>query len=372
MSSLHQTKSILQSHMPSRTRNFQIQTENMPEMILNQLIESLTDYGFFQVDDQGYIQSWNDGAKKLFLYESEEIIGEKLNHLYDVDESLPLFSSPDYYPESLFEGWQIRRDRSRFWAQVKYSPLITLDGDFIGYLVIVKDLSESRQLERQKAEFIGTASHELKTPVASIKGYTQILQHSCGTDPKSAVFLNKMNDQINRLGLLVDELLDVSKIQSGKLILQPETVDVSSLVRDIAEDIQTISPSHEIIIQEDQPISITLADRYRLSQVLVNLLTNAIKFSPKANTIFVKIENDKDSIRVSVRDFGIGISKKNVYHIFERFYQVENTIRKSFSGLGLGLYISSEIIKQHGGKIWVESEKGKGSLFGFSVPIKKN
>lgn len=228
--------------------------------------------------------------------------------------------------------------------------------------------SERKEFERRKDEFISVASHELKTPIATVKGYgeilTKLLQNS--GDKRVMSYLLRMDQQIDRLTKLVTDLLDVSRIQTNKLELQKEQIRIDDLVKEIIDGMQPTT-KHKIIYEGNgnKPI---LADKYRLSEVLTNIISNAIKYSPKADKIFVKVSDNSEGVRVSVQDFGIGISQKHLDHIFERFFQVENRIRQSFSGLGLGLYISSEIIKSHGGRIWAESVKGKGSTFFFELP----
>lgn len=220
----------------------------------------------------------------------------------------------------------------------------------------------------EKNEFISIASHELKTPVTSIKAYAQILQQYFSRDDKSNYYLIKMNAQVDRLTSLVNDLLDVSKIQSGKLKLVKEKVDITELVNDVSEQLQ-LNSKHQIIVQAE-PVPTVSADKDRLAQVLNNLLSNAIKYSPRSNKVVISISRDDKNLIVGVEDFGIGITQRDCARIFEPFFQASNRIRPSFSGLGLGLHICSEIINRHHGKIWVESQKGRGSKFSFTLPLK--
>lgn len=229
---------------------------------------------------------------------------------------------------------------------------------------------ELKQADKQKDEFLSIASHELKTPITTIKGYAQILNGylSKNKDSKSLVYVSKLELQIDRLGDLIKELLDVSRIQSRKLELNKERFNLTDLVKDVVEDMQYANKSHKIIVMGEVKKQI-MADKHRISQVLINFISNAIIYSPKADKVIVKVFFDHKSVGVSVSDFGIGIKGSHLNKVFERFYQDKNRIRVSNGGLGLGLYISKEIIKKHNGKIWARSEKGKGSTFSFNIPL---
>lgn len=216
--------------------------------------------------------------------------------------------------------------------------------------------------------FISAASHELKTPLATLKGFIQILQTQ--QDPKQTkYYLSKINNQIDRMSKLVEELLDVSRIKSGKLKLSKERFNLVKLVKDSCNDFSLITKSHQIILEDNIGLKVIAADKNRIYEVLNNLLSNAIKFSPQADKVVVKLKLEPKKIIISVTDFGIGISENNLAKISEPFFQASNRIRQSFGGLGLGLYITSQIIKSHHGKMWINSEKGKGSTFFFSLPV---
>lgn len=253
------------------------------------------------------------------------------------------------------------------WVEAHSFVIKDSKGIPIGMRGVTMDISERMELERRKDEFISTASHELKTPITTIKGYTQILYNYFEPDEKASYYLKKMDAQVNRLTTLVNDLLDVSKIQAGKLEFDIEAFDINELVEDIVEDLAQTTERHQIVVDSKGDGTVR-ADKYRISQVLINFLSNAIKYSPQADKIFVQTQSTAETVSVSVQDFGIGITKSNLSKIFERFFQIGSHIRPSFSGLGLGLYISTEIVKRHGGEIKVESEKGKGSTFIFILP----
>jgi len=226
---------------------------------------------------------------------------------------------------------------------------------------------EVRMLNAKKDEFIGLASHELKTPLTSMKGFLQILERS-EMNEKNKTFVSKALKQANKISGLVADLLDVSKIQSGKLHLDFETFDFHALLLEVIEPIQFSSPSHEIELDINTLVLPVQADRQRIEQVLINLLSNAIKYSPDANRIIVRVRKTDLELTVGIRDFGFGIEDEQLKNIFSRFFRVES-LAAHISGLGIGLFISKEIVERHQGRIWVESEQGKGSEFFFTLPL---
>ncbi|RVU00372.1 PAS domain S-box protein [Mucilaginibacter limnophilus] len=225
---------------------------------------------------------------------------------------------------------------------------------------------EIQVLNAKKDEFIGLASHELKTPITSISGYLQLINKHMSDGDRNKSFITKTLQQVNKLSALISDLLDVSKIQTGKLPFSFTGFDASLLLRDVTEMMQSTYPSHHIELHTADNILVT-ADQQRIEQVIINLISNAVKYSPGANKVIIKAEKANEKIRVSVQDFGIGIEKQQHERIFSRFYRVEN-LAAHMSGLGIGLYICHEIIDRHKGRLWVESEIGKGSTFVFEIP----
>ncbi len=225
-------------------------------------------------------------------------------------------------------------------------------------------------LNEKKDEFIGLASHELKTPVTSINGYLQIIERGLPSNDKHKSFIGKALSQVNKLTSLISDLLDVSKIQTGKLPFTYTTFNIKDLLNEVTEMMQQNYASHKIELDYPAEPIITIADYQRIEQVIINLITNAVKYSPGANRIIIKAEVASEKLRISVRDFGIGIAEDQQDRIFSRFYRVEN-LASHMSGLGIGLYICYEIIDRHKGNLWVESELGQGSTFGFDLPLAK-
>lgn len=237
------------------------------------------------------------------------------------------------------------------------------------------DLERSKALQSKRDEFISIASHELKTPLTSIKAYVQLIERTIDIDgqtqgPVIGTYVKKASVQVDKLTMLIADLLDVSKIQAGKLLFNFSRFNFGDLVRECIESVQHTSRSHTIVLKENTDVNV-IGDKQRLEQVFENFLSNAIKYSPKADLVEVTVTADNAFVTVCVKDFGIGISESNLRKIFDRFYRVDESSRK-FSGLGIGLYISNQIISRHQGKVWVDSEYGKGSEFYFKIPINQN
>jgi len=223
-------------------------------------------------------------------------------------------------------------------------------------------------LNLKKDEFIGMASHELRTPLTSISGYLQILDR-LETNEKSKRFVSKTVRQVRKLSSLVSDLLDVSKIEAGKLELNKRRFNIKKIVEEAIELIQDSQISHQINFKSNADVLNITADPQRIEQVIINLLTNAIKYSPAGKNVDVILEDLGSEVKIGVKDRGIGIKTDKQKNIFNRFYRVED-LNPSMAGLGIGLYICKEITERHGGKLWVDSVYGAGSTFWFSLPVK--
>jgi PAS domain S-box-containing protein len=258
------------------------------------------------------------------------------------------------------------------WLTSKASSVYDEQGKLLYVITMSHDITERYLAERRKDEFISMASHELKTPVTSIKGFTQVLRNRLkhGGDEQAQRFLERMDNQLNKLTKLINDLLDISKMQSGKLPLQNEMFRLDVVVREIVENLQAVTPSHKLRLDETTDVEVE-GDRDRIGQVVINLLTNAIKYSPDSQDVIIRVTKDREEATVSVQDKGIGIDVIHHQKIFERFYQVTDPMEKTYPGLGIGLYISNEIIQRHHGQMRVASSKGNGSMFSFSLPFKQ-
>ncbi|HZO71060.1 MAG TPA: ATP-binding protein [Ktedonobacteraceae bacterium] len=258
------------------------------------------------------------------------------------------------------------------WSIAKARPVFDERGNIVLVISLIHDVTERVLAEQRKDEFISMASHELKTPVTSLKGFTHVLQRRLKKlqDEQGLHFLERIDAQLNKLSRLISELLDVSGMQAGKLVFQTEAFDLDGLIQETVENLQPTTSTHRLIVEGRANAQI-VGDKDRLGQVFINLLTNAIKYSPQGDKVIIHASQRPGEVVISVRDFGIGISKPHQEKIFERFYRVTDEEEKTYPGLGIGLYLSYEIIKRHHGQMWVESRKGEGSTFYIALPLTK-
>ncbi|MFD2163414.1 CHASE3 domain-containing protein [Paradesertivirga mongoliensis] len=254
------------------------------------------------------------------------------------------------------------------------------DSDLLGSLAISLNrmaisleysFNEIKALMAKKDDFIGIAAHELKTPLTSIKAYLQFIGRAKlenNDANKIYPFITKANNQVNRLTEIIKDLLDVARINENQLGLKLDNFSMRMAVLEASEEIFNSIKTHQLFLEGDPDI-VVQADKFRIEQVLINLISNAIKYSPNSDRIIVDIKPEQDLVKVSVTDFGIGIPKDNLQYIFQRYFRVEVT-SQNYSGMGLGLYISKGIIKRHGGDMGVNSREGEGSTFWFTLPLK--
>jgi signal transduction histidine kinase len=328
--------------------------------------------------------------------------GKQLNSSSLLHNTVLNNSNSDYNFKNKFSATRHIPIAGRIWTTVysnnqqfdaesenNFSLLIFVGGLFISILFFVLSRSQyvarknaeistiklrQSQLELQKAlshrdNFISIASHELKTPVTSLKVYAEVLLQRSEKkgDKETTDYLTKIIRQIDKLTMLIQDLLNVTRIQSNQLTFRKEKFDLTTLVEEVVETTQQIDSQHEILIHGKINKKIW-GDSERISQVITNLLTNALKYSPKSHKVIVGMKESEKEAIVSVRDYGIGVGKEHQKKIFDRFYRISE---QTYPGLGIGLYISQSIIKRHGGVIAVISHKGKGSTFQFALPYTK-
>ena len=247
---------------------------------------------------------------------------------------------------------------------------IELEGQYKDRILIaIEDITERRTIEQRKDDFLSIASHELKTPLTTIKGYIQIVNRLVpeAADERLRQALGKTSLYIERLNNLIGELLDVSRIQSGNIELHKEPFDLDEMVKEAVEAMHRAQQTHRILIKGSTGVKVN-GDESHISQVMVNLLSNAIKYSPDHREVEVYLSMVGNYAKVAITDKGIGIPYTDQPKIFERFYRVDEA-QKQFPGMGIGLYICSEIIKNHEGTLWVESKPRQGSIFSFTLPL---
>lgn len=262
------------------------------------------------------------------------------------------------------------KNGSYVWHILKVRPMVDSHGHLLRIVASAADINDQKASQQRKDEFMGVASHELKTPLTSVKAYTQLLQsHLKSTNDETAhTYLERTHKGIEKLEKFVSDLLDISRIQSGRLTLEKSKVSITNLVKNVVDNLRLISRNYNISLEiPEEPIEINI-DPARIEQVIINLINNAIKYSATGKDIHVLLTKESQEVVISVEDQGVGISKDNIDNIFDRFYRVAEHQHR-VSGMGIGLNISKEILNLHGGRIWVESEVNKGSTFYFSIPL---
>jgi PAS domain S-box-containing protein len=337
------------------------------------LVENSAD-GIAVADDSGKLLYVSPSVKKALGYSVKESrkmdVWSKL-HPEEMDDLQKFYEDVLHskgVSKSILHRY-LHKNGKWVWVESTITNLL-YDPSVKGIVCNFKNVTERIVLEKQKEDFVGIATHELKTPVTSIKAYAQILSRRFDKEGNTAAakMIEKMDGQLNKLIALIGDLLDVTKIEAGRLQLHEEFYDFNELIKEVAEELQRTTDKHKIIMQLD-PVQKIYGDKERIGQVFTNLISNAIKYSPAACDIIVRSSVKNDKVTICVEDCGVGIAKDHQAKVFERFYRVSGPSGDSFPGLGLGLYISQEIIKRQGGHIWVESELGKGSTFCFTLPL---
>lgn len=313
---------------------------------------------------------YRDLIGKSFLEALPELVNHQVvQELRKVYETGVTFDGQEIcIPLSNIEG-QPPVDR---YFNIMYQARLDENGTVNGILSFAYDITElvnARKLEEEqykKDEFLSIASHELKTPLTSIKAFNQLMQRTNDLD-KLKSFVTKSAGNILRLDKLIGDLLDVTKINAGKMQYNMHFFDFDEMLKQTIENVQYTAITHQIVLEHHEAVSF-VGDRIRLEQVVSNFLTNAIKYSPGANRVLVNSRIKDNDVVVSIQDFGIGINATDMDHLFERYYRINNS-SMHFEGLGLGLFISSEILNRHQGSFWIESEPKQGSTFYFRLPI---
>lgn len=361
--------------------NYEIPSENeelknilsMMEKLLHwaAIVES-SDDAIISKSIDGYITSWNKGAQRLYGYTPEEVIGQPVSVLmpHEKEDDFP-FIMTQLQAGKKVEHYETKRktkDGRVLDVSITVSPIRDSQGRIIGASKIARDISQRIEQEKRRDEFVNTASHELKTPITSQKVFGQLLENLIvkNGDTKYLSYIQKINTQTEKLEKLIRDLLELSRVQSGRFLMDKKEFYIDSIVEEITDEMRKIT-GHKIIIDGKTKAKVR-GDPDRIGQVLTNLFTNAIKYSPNAERINVISRVNGTAVIIGIQDFGIGIEEQYHMKIFERFFRVAGENEKTFPGMGIGLDFSREIVQRHGGKIWVESEKGQGSVFYFSLP----
>lgn len=344
-----------------------------------------TKEGIIMIDPAGSLIFANKAFLHIFEIAAPDENETLQLNVRDLIKRREVFQNPDLYQKDLETLLNQKEDIITGQIEKVFPALQIIDwfsapvrkekGDVIGRIIAFRDVTKEKELERMKDEFVSIVSHELRTPMTSLGGsLSLVLDGTVGEineDQKELLEIAKNNT--TRLIRLINDILDISKIESGKIKMKSDKVSVPEIVRDSLAGIASFSNNYGVSLSSDveEGIPEFLGDRDRLIQVVTNLLSNAIKFSPRGGTVYLKAWHDDEMLHMSVRDEGIGIPPEYHDKVFEKFQQVDSSAVREKGGTGLGLPICKAIVEEHDGAMWVESEPGKGSTFTFKVPLKK-
>jgi PAS domain S-box-containing protein len=356
------------------------------------LVEGARDYTLFTMDPTGRVNSWNNGAQSMLQYLEAEIMGQNFSCLFTPEDIHNREPEKQLYKaaqagRSVDEGWRVRKNQERFWASVNITALLGDTGLLCGFSTIMQDATERRKIAialeethqeraRLQEKLLSHVSHELRTPLAAIYLFTtNVLDGLLGDlNPEQRKHLASAVDNVKQLKNMVSDLLEITRVETHKLTMEFQRVSVITLIADTLRLFLTNAAAKHVILRSEvaPDLPFVWADPTRVRQILNNLIENGIKFTPENGTVIVRslpFEENKDCLTLSVSDTGCGISPDNRDLIFDRLAQVKSTTEASRSGLGLGLFISKELVSRHGGRIWVESQLGQGSTFYFTLPV---
>jgi len=323
---------------------------------------------------ESVITSWNDSAQRMFGYTADEIIGETIYKLIPPDrqdeEPLILARLKKGDRVEHFETRRLTKDGRLIDVSLTISPLKDKQGTIIGLSKIARDITERKLDEIRKNDFIGMASHELKTPLTSLNAIMQVTSTKLknNDDPFLAGAMDRANTQVKKMTSMINGFLNISRLEAGKLLIEKEPFDLNQLLREVFDETQLIVNTHKVRLMQSGVVNL-IADKDKINSVVSNLVSNAVKYSPRGKSIEIGSEIQQDTVVVYVKDEGMGINPQDLPRIFDRYYRVEGDDTRHISGFGIGLYLCAEIIRRHDGKIWAESEVGKGSTFYFSLPL---
>jgi PAS domain S-box-containing protein len=357
-------------------------------------VEGVSEYAIFALDPQGYIVSWNPGAERLKGYRAHEIIGKHFSTFYPQEEIQR--GKPAWELEAATdvgrvedEGWRLRKDGTRFWANVVITALRDNHGALVGFAKITRDLTERMEaqeraienatrlaeaeaLSRAKSQFLASMSHELRTPLNAIGGYAELIEMGLGgaVSDQQREYLSRIRGSQQHLLRIINDLLNYSRIESGKIAYEQEPVSLPSVIETVTAMIRPQATGKGVTLDVPQCRDNVVAtgDRLKIEQVVLNLLSNAVKFTPSGGRVNAACHVADDKAMITVGDTGPGIPADRVEDIFEPFVQLGRSLSSGHEGAGLGLAISRDLARGMKGDVTVETSSGEGSIFTLSLP----
>lgn len=378
------------------SRAEQIGTELSSAQLSEKIMLSAMADPVIGIDKFKKILLMNRAAQEISGWDIGDALGIKLNQVFKLIDSKGTQISEDTDPfntaisqnkivKTNSLGMLRSKDSKKIALSISIAPTRNFEGQVSGAIAIIQDISEQQAIDREKSEFVSTASHEMRTPVAAIEGFLSMAMNPkiASIDDRAKGYLEKAHEASLHLGKLFQDLLSSTKIDDKEAMPARKAVNLSDVVLKTAAQLEPLASSKNLKLtthiggsmMHDRkvvaPAFMVMADEGRLGEVMTNLIDNAIKYT-QHGSIDIEIAKEDDAVRVSVEDTGVGISTNEQKHIFEKFYRVNNSYTREQSGTGLGLYITRNIVELYGGKIWVESAPAKGSKFIFKMPLTKN
>lgn len=370
------------------------------EESLQQLLAGIRDYAILMLDPGGRILTWNEGARRIFGYAAEEILSRDFSVFFDAAEihsgkpdwELLVTEREERYEE---EGWRLRKDGSKFQADVLMTALRDDQGRLAGFAKVVRDVTERKlfedrrieearrkaeqlrqhanrmaELEKIKRDFLNLASHELRGPLSVLRGYLSMIEDGTLSVERFPEFVPLLSAKLRQMELLVGQMLDTARLESGRLVLRGEPLDLKETAARVVENYRPLSSERHTLefVASEEPVLVK-GDPDRIEAVIANLVDNAIKYSPEGGALTCLVAASSDRAFVSVRDQGLGIAPEDLPRLFTAFGRIVTAENAHISGTGLGLYLSREIVRQHGGDILVESTLDRGSRFTVTLPL---
>ncbi|OLC45438.1 MAG: hypothetical protein AUH80_08670 [Chloroflexi bacterium 13_1_40CM_4_65_16] len=351
------------------------------------LVSAVLEYAIFMLDPKGTIVSWNEGAQRIKGYRADEIIGRHFSVFYAPEDRAakkPTRALQKAERDGQFkgEGWRVRKDGTRFWASVVITALRDESGSLRGFAKVTRDITDRHQeeerlrdyaremteLERAKTHFLDLAAHELRGPLTLIRGYNTMLEEGKLRPERVPEIAKMLQGKLEQMNILVEQMLDISRLESDRLELNRETVDLVEVVEEQIGKVRAIGGTNHIALTGSAGSAIVNADRARIGTVISNLIDNAIKYSPAGGEIGCIVGRDDSWAYVSVRDKGLGIAPEHIPLLFKRYTRLPTEANKRIRGTGLALYLCREIARRHGGELTVNSKLAKGSEFILKLP----
>jgi len=384
------TDKYIHSEKPEQKVSSDLESSKMTERLM---LGSIAD-PVVGINKEGKIVLMNEPAQELTGWDMHDALNIDYDQVFKLkdqnDKDISEANDPFKYvlenhkPVSTDKLYLLSRDKTRSALLISVGPTADEQGQPTGAIAIVRDISEQKALARERNEFISTASHEMRTPVAAIEGYISMAQNPnlAQIDERAKGFLDKAHGSAIHLGKLFQDLLSVSKIEDNNLKDNRKVFNLSDLVLKVAAEMKVLAQQKGIQvfthisgadIKSEKVIAPTYlvnADESRITEVITNLIDNAIKYTDDGN-VDVEIEAEQNFVTIKVHDTGIGISKQDQKHLFEKFYRADNDLTREKGGTGLGLYIARNLVEMYGGSIWVDSSPQKGSTFAFKLPLAK-